>query len=493
MTEYTIPAEGLTSLPAHVLAEKIQAGEVTSREVTQAFLDRIAETDETIGAFLHVGAEEALAVADEVDAAVKAGEAPASPLAGVPLALKDLFVTTDAPTTAASKMLEGYMSPYDATIVSKIRAAKIPILGKTNLDEFAMGSSTENSAYKVTRNPYDLDRTPGGSGGGTAAALAAGQAPLGIGTDTGGSIRQPAALTGTVGVKPTYGAVSRYGMIANASSLDQAGPCANNVLDTALLHEIIAGHDEFDATSVDRPVSAVVEAAKQGASGDLTGVKIGRVKQFSGEGVQAGVVEAVDKAIAQLEAQGAEIFEVDCPTFEHVMGAYYIIQTSEVSSNLARFDGMRYGKRVGDDGKNSAEEVMALTRGEGFGDEVKRRVILGTYALSVGYYDAYYLQAQRIRTLIAQDFAKAFEQVDIIAGPATPTTAFKLGDKIDDPLAMYNFDLFTLPLNLAGLPGMSVPAGTASDTGLPVGLQLIAPAFADERLYRVAAAYETGR
>ena len=493
MTEYTIPAEGLTSLPAHVLAEKIQAGEVTSREVTQAFLDRIAETDETIGAFLHVGAEEALAVADEVDAAVKAGEAPASPLAGVPLALKDLFVTTDAPTTAASKMLEGYMSPYDATIVSKIRAAKIPILGKTNLDEFAMGSSTENSAYKVTRNPYDLDRTPGGSGGGTAAALAAGQAPLGIGTDTGGSIRQPAALTGTVGVKPTYGAVSRYGMIANASSLDQAGPCANNVLDTALLHEIIAGHDEFDATSVDRPVSAVVEAAKQGASGDLTGVKIGRVKQFSGEGVQAGVVEAVDKAIAQLEAQGAEIFEVDCPTFEHVMGAYYIIQTSEVSSNLARFDGMRYGKRVGDDGKNSAEEVMALTRGEGFGDEVKRRVILGTYALSVGYYDAYYLQAQRIRTLIAQDFAKAFEQVDIIAGPATPTTAFKLGDKIDDPLAMYNFDLFTLPLNLAGLPGMSVPAGTASDTGLPVGLQLIAPAFADERLYRVAAAFEAGR
>ena len=493
MTEYTIPAEGLTSLPAHVLAEKIQAGEVTSREVTQAFLDRIAETDETIGAFLHVGAEEALAVADEVDAAVKAGEAPASPLAGVPLALKDLFVTTDAPTTAASKMLEGYMSPYDATIVSKIRAAKIPIVGKTNLEEFAMGSSTENSAYKVTRNPYDLDRTPGGSGGGTAAALAAGQDPLGIGTDTGGSIRQPAALTGTVGVKPTYGAVSRYGMIANASSLDQAGPCANNVLDTALLHEIIAGHDEFDATSVDRPVSAVVEAAKQGASGDLTGVKIGRVKQFAGEGVQAGVVEAVDKAIAQLEAQGAEIIEVDCPTFEHVMGAYYIIQTSEVSSNLARFDGMRYGKRVGDDGKNSAEEVMALTRGEGFGDEVKRRVILGTYALSVGYYDAYYLQAQRIRTLIAQDFAKAFEQVDIIAGPATPTTAFKLGDKIDDPLAMYSFDLFTLPLNLAGLPGMSVPAGTASDTGLPVGLQLIAPAFADERLYRVAAAYETGR
>ena len=493
MADYTIPAEGLTSLPAHVLAEKIQAGEVTSREVTQAFLDRIAETDGTIGAFLHVGAEEALKTADEVDAAVKAGEAPASPLAGVPLALKDLFVTTDAPTTAASKMLEGYMSPYDATIVTKIRKAGIPILGKTNLDEFAMGSSTENSAYKVTRNPHDLDRTPGGSGGGTAAALAAGQAPLGIGTDTGGSIRQPASLTGTVGVKPTYGAVSRYGMIANASSLDQCGPCANNVLDTALLHEVIAGHDEFDATSVDRPVSSVVAAAREGASGDLTGVKVGRVKQFGGEGTQSGVAEAVDKAIAQLESQGAEIVEVDCPNFAHVMGAYYIIQTSEVSSNLARFDGMRYGQRVGDDGKNSAEDVMSLTRGEGFGDEVKRRVILGTYALSVGYYDAYYLQAQRIRTLVAQDFAKAFEQVDIIAGPATPTTAFKLGDKVDDPLAMYNFDLFTLPLNLAGLPGMSVPAGTASDTGLPVGLQLIAPAFADERLYRVAAAFEARR
>ena len=294
-------------------------------------------------------------------------------------------------------------------------------------------------------------------------------------------------------MKPTYGAVSRYGMIANASSLDQCGPCANNVLDTALLHEVIAGHDEFDATSVDRPVSPVVAAAREGASGDLTGVKVGRVKQFGGEGTQSGVAEAVDKAIAQLESQGAEIVDVDCPNFAHVMGAYYLIQTSEVSSNLARFDGMRYGQRVGDDGKHSAEEVMALTRGEGFGEEVKRRVILGTYALSVGYYDAYYLQAQRIRTLVAEDFAKAFEQVDIIAGPATPTTAFKLGDKVDDPLAMYNFDLFTLPLNLAGLPGMSVPAGTASDTGLPVGLQLIAPAFADERLYRVAAAFEARR
>lgn len=493
MTEYTLPSEGIVSLPAHVLAQKIQSGELTSREVTQAFLDRIAETDNELGAFLHVGAEEALAAADEVDAQVAAGKPPASKLAGVPLALKDLLVTTDAPTTAASKMLEGYRSPYDATVVRKLREAGIPILGKTNLDEFAMGSSTENSAYQVTRNPHDLERVPGGSGGGTAAALASGQAPIGIGTDTGGSIRQPASLTGTVGVKPTYGGVSRYGVIACASSLDQVGPCANNVLDTALLHEIIGGHDEFDATSVDTPVQELAAAAEQGASGDLSGVKIGRVKQFSRPGTQPGVTERIDAAFAQFERQGAEIVEVDCPSFDDVMGAYYIIQMSEVSSNLARFDGMRYGLRTGDDGKHSAEDVMESSRGDGFGPEVKRRIILGTYALSVGYYDAYYLQAQRVRTLIAQDFRRAFEKVDVIAGPAVPQTAFKIGEKVDDPLAMYNFDLFTLPLNLAGLPGMSVPAGTASDTGLPVGLQIIAPAFEDERLYRVGAAFEAGR
>ncbi|MCQ4614745.1 Asp-tRNA(Asn)/Glu-tRNA(Gln) amidotransferase subunit GatA [Corynebacterium pseudogenitalium] len=493
MTEYTLPSEGIVSLPAHVLAQKIQSGELTSREVTQAFLDRIAETDNELGAFLHVGAEEALAAADEVDAQVAAGKPPASKLAGVPLALKDLLVTTDAPTTAASKMLEGYRSPYDATVVRKLREAGIPILGKTNLDEFAMGSSTENSAYQVTRNPHDLERVPGGSGGGTAAALASGQAPIGIGTDTGGSIRQPASLTGTVGVKPTYGGVSRYGVIACASSLDQVGPCANNVLDTALLHEIIGGHDEFDATSVDTPVQELAAAAEQGASGDLSGVKIGRVKQFSRPGTQPGVTERIDAAFAQFERQGAEIVEVDCPSFDDVMGAYYIIQMSEVSSNLARFDGMRYGLRTGDDGKHSAEDVMASSRGDGFGPEVKRRIILGTYALSVGYYDAYYLQAQRVRTLIAQDFRRAFEKVDVIAGPAVPQTAFKIGEKVDDPLAMYNFDLFTLPLNLAGLPGMSIPAGTASDTGLPVGLQIIAPAFEDERLYRVGAAFEAGR
>ena len=493
MTQYTMPAEGLVAKPAHELARMIQSGEVTSREVTQAFLDRIAEVDGELGAFLHVGADEALAAADKVDEQVKSGAEPASALAGVPLALKDLLVTTDAPTTAASKMLEGYMSPYDATVVKHLRDAGIPILGKTNLDEFAMGSSTENSAYKPTKNPHDLERVPGGSGGGTAAALAAGEAPLGIGTDTGGSIRQPASLTGTVGVKPTYGGVSRYGVIACASSLDQVGPCANTVLDTALLHEIIAGADEFDATSVEREVPKCADAAREGASGDLSGVKIGRVKQFQRPGTQDGVNEAIENAYAQLERQGAELVEVDCPHFEDAMGAYYLIQTSEVSSNLARFDGIRYGQRVGDDGTHSAEEVMAATRGAGFGAEVKRRIILGTYALSVGYYDAYYLQAQRVRALIAQDFARAFEACDVIAAPAVPTTAFKLGEKVDDPLAMYNFDLFTLPLNLAGLPGMSVPAGEASDTGLPVGLQLIAPAFEDARLYRVGAAFEAGR
>ena len=493
MSNLTVPAEGLTSLTAAELAEKIHAREITSREVTQAFLDRIAETNEELNSFLHVGAEEALAAADAVDKALDAGEEPASGLAGVPLALKDLLVTTDAPTTAASKMLEGYVSPYDATVTKRLREAGIPILGKTNLDEFAMGSSNENSAFGPAHNPYDTERTPGGSGGGTAAALASGQAPLGIGTDTGGSIRQPAALTNTVGVKPTYGTVSRYGLIAAASSLDQAGPCGRTVLDTALLHEVIAGHDAFDATSVDKPVAPVVAAAREGATGDLSGVKVGLIKQFERDGWQEGVMENYHAAVEQLREQGAEIVEVDCPHFDDALAAYYLIMPCEVSSNLARFDGMRYGLRAGDDGSHSAEQVMSQSRAEGFGPEVKRRIMLGTYALSVGYYDAYYLQAQRVRTLIAQDFARAFEQVDVLVSPTTPTTAFKLGEKAEDPMAMYNFDLCTLPLNLAGLCGMSVPSGLASDTNLPTGLQIMAPAFEDDRLYKVGAAYEAGR
>lgn len=497
MTESTYlasqsPSE-LTRMTAAELADKIHSREVSSVEVTQAHLDRIDAVDSDLHAFLHVGAEAALEAASRVDAALDAGEAPASPLAGVPLALKDVFTTTDAPTTCASKILEGYVAPYDATVTRKIREAGIPILGKTNMDEFAMGSSTENSAYGPTHNPWDVERTAGGSGGGSSAALAAGEAPLAIGTDTGGSIRQPAALTNTVGVKPTYGTVSRYGLVACASSLDQGGPTARTVLDTALLHEVIAGYDPFDATSVNKPVAPVVAAAREGANGDLKGVRVGVVKQFDREGYQPGVLEQFHKAVDQLTSQGTEVVEVDCPHFDDALAAYYLILPCEVSSNLARFDGMRYGQRVGDDGTRSAEEVMAMTRAAGFGPEVKRRIILGTYALSVGYYDAYYLQAQRVRTLIAQDFAAAYEKCDVLVSPTTPTTAFKLGEKVSDPLAMYNFDLCTLPLNLAGLCGMSVPAGLASDTGLPVGLQIMAPAFADDRLYKVGAAFEAGQ
>ncbi|MCX8561243.1 Asp-tRNA(Asn)/Glu-tRNA(Gln) amidotransferase subunit GatA [Mycolicibacterium mucogenicum] len=484
----------LIRFDAATLGEKIAAGEVSATEVTQAHLDQIAATDETYHAFLHVGAQEALAAASAVDKQVAAGESLASPLAGVPLALKDVFTTTDAPTTAGSKILEGWRSPYDATVTARLRAAGIPILGKTNMDEFAMGSSTENSAYGPTRNPWDVNRVPGGSGGGSAAALAAFQAPLAIGTDTGGSIRQPAALTATVGVKPTYGTVSRYGLIACASSLDQGGPCARTVLDTALLHQVIAGHDLRDSTSVDAPVPDVVGAARAGAAGDLKGVRIGVVKQLhTGEGYQPGVLSSFNTAVDQLTELGAEITEVDCPHFDYSLAAYYLILPSEVSSNLARFDAMRYGLRVGDDGTHSAEEVMALTRAAGFGPEVKRRIMIGTYALSSGYYDAYYNQAQRVRTLIARDLDQAYEKVDVLVTPTTPTTAFGLGEKVDDPLAMYLFDLCTLPLNLAGHCGMSVPSGLSPDDNLPVGLQIMAPALADDRLYRVGAAYEAAR
>ena len=481
-------------LTAAELGTKIAAGEVTSVEATQACLDQIERTDAEYHAFLHVAGPQALATAAEVDRAVAAGDELPSPLAGVPLALKDVFTTTDMPTTCGSKILEGWTSPYDATVTARLRAAGIPILGKTNMDEFAMGSSTENSAYGPTRNPWDTDRVPGGSGGGSAAALAAFQALLAIGSDTGGSIRQPAALTATVGVKPTYGTVSRYGLIACASSLDQGGPCARTVLDTALLHQVIAGYDPRDSTSINAPVPDVVGAARAGAGGDLAGVRIGVVSQLrSGEGYQAGVLESFNAAVEQLRALGAEISEVDCPHIGHSMAAYYLILPSEVSSNLARFDAMRYGLRVGDDGTHSAEEVMALTRAAGFGPEVKRRIMIGTYALSAGYYDAYYNQAQKVRTLIARDLDQAYQSVDVLISPATPSTAFRLGEKVDDPLAMYLFDLCTLPLNLAGHCGMSVPSGLSPDDNLPVGLQIMAPALADDRLYRVGAAYEAAR
>jgi aspartyl-tRNA(Asn)/glutamyl-tRNA(Gln) amidotransferase subunit A len=483
----------LTRLTAAELAEKIRSREVSSVEVTNAHLDRIAAVDAAVHAFLHVDTEGALAAAKAVDEDMAAGREPASPLAGVPLALKDVLTTQGVPTTCGSKILEGWIPPYDATVTTRLHAAGIVILGKTNMDEFAMGSSTENSAYGPTRNPWDLDRIPGGSGGGSSASLAAFEAPLAIGTDTGGSIRQPGSVTGTVGVKPTYGGVSRYGLVAFSSSLDQAGPCARTVLDAALLHEVIGGHDPLDSTSIDAPVPPVVEAARQGAAGDLRGVRVGVVTELDGEGYQPGVLSSFRAAVEQLRELGAEIVEVSCPSFDYALPAYYLIAPSECSSNLARFDAMRYGLRVGDSNGHSAEEVMSLTREAGFGPEVKRRVMLGTYALSSGYYDAYYGQAQKVRTLIARDFEAAFGTVDVLVSPTTPTTAFKIGERVDDPMAMYLADLCTIPANMSGTPAMSVPSGLAADDGLPVGLQIMAPAMQEQRMYRVAAAYEVAR
>ncbi|MFI6424175.1 Asp-tRNA(Asn)/Glu-tRNA(Gln) amidotransferase subunit GatA [Promicromonospora sp. NPDC050880] len=479
----------ITRLSASALASALAGKEVSSVEATQAHLDRIAAVDGDLHAFLHVSAEEALATAADVDTRRAAGEE-LHALAGVPIAVKDVVVTKGLPTTAGSKILENWIPPYDATLVERIKVAGLPILGKTNMDEFAMGSSTEHSAFGNTRNPWDLDRIPGGSGGGSAAAVAGFEAPLAIGTDTGGSIRQPGAVTGTVGVKPTYGGVSRYGLIAMASSLDQAGPVTRTVLDAALLHELIGGHDPHDSTSIDEPVPGVVAAARLGAQGDLKGVRVGVVKELSGEGYQAGVSARFDESLEQLRGLGAEIVEVSCPSFAYALDAYYLIMPAEASSNLAKFDGMRFGLRVEPaEGPVTAERVMGATRGAGFGDEVKRRVILGTYALSAGYYDAYYGSAQKVRTLIQRDFSAAFAKADVLVSPTAPTTAFKFGEKLDDPLAMYLNDVATIPANLAGVPGMSLPNGL-SDDGLPVGFQILAPAKADDRMYRVGAALE---
>lgn len=479
----------LTRLTAAELAARLTAREVTSVEATQAHLDRIAAVEPAVHAYLHVAGDEALATAADVDARRTAGE-DLHALAGVPIAVKDVVVTRGLPTTAGSRILEGWVPPYDATLVERIKAAGLPILGKTNMDEFAMGSSTEHSGYGNTHNPWDLDRIPGGSGGGSAAAVAAYEAPLAIGTDTGGSIRQPAAVTGTVGVKPTYGSVSRYGLIALASSLDQAGPCTRTVLDSALLHELIGGHDPRDSTSLTDPATGYVTAAREGASGDLTGVKVGVIRELQGEGYQPGVLARFEESLAALRGAGAEVVEVSCPSFAYALAAYYLILPAEASSNLAKFDGMRFGLRVEpSEGPVTAERVMAATRGQGFGDEVKRRIILGTYALSAGYYDAYYGSAQKVRTLIQRDFAAAFGAADVLVSPTAPTTAFKLGEKLDDPLAMYLNDVATIPANLAGIPGMSLPAGL-SDDGLPVGFQILAPAREDARLYRVGAALE---
>lgn len=482
----------LTNRTAAEVVALISEGEVTAVEVTQAHLDRIAADDPALHAFLRVDTDGALAAAKAVDDQRAAGQR-LGPLAGVPLALKDVVVTKGLETTSGSRILAGWIPPYDATITQRIKSAGIVVLGKTNMDEFAMGSSTENSGFGPTRNPWDLDRIPGGSSGGSSAAVAGFMAPLGIGTDTGGSIRQPAAVTGLVGHKPTYGAVSRYGLIAFSSSLDQAGPLARTVLDAALLHEVIAGHDPADSTSIPAPVPPVVAAAREGASGDLSGLRVGIVRELGGQGFcdgyEPGVLASFTAAVDELTSLGAEITEVSCPHFGYALAAYYLIAPSEASSNLARFDAVRYGLRVGDDGERGLDEVMELSRQAGFGPEVKRRIMIGTYALSSGYYQAYYGQAQKVRTLIGRDFAGAFGKADVLVSPSTPTVAFPLGARTDDPLAMYAADLCTLPASLAGTPAISVPSGLSD--GLPVGLQIMAPAMADDLCYRVAAAVES--
>jgi aspartyl-tRNA(Asn)/glutamyl-tRNA(Gln) amidotransferase subunit A len=480
-----MPTE-LIRMTAADLAAAVAAGETSAVEVTRAHLDRIEAVDQRVRAFLHLAPEAALTAAAAVDRRRSAGE-PLGPLAGVPLALKDVFTTTDMPTTCGSRILERWRPPYDATVTRRLRQAGVVILGKANMDEFAMGSSTENSAFGPSHNPWDLSRVPGGSSGGSSAAVTAFEAPLGIGTDTGGSIRQPAAVCGIVGMKPTYGGSSRYGVVAFASSLDTPGPLARTVLDAALLHEAMSGHDPCDSTSIDAPVPPVVAAARQA---DVSGLRIGVVAEFGGEGYQSGVLARFGEAVELLESLGAKITELSCPHFSYALPAYYLIAPSECSSNLARFDGMRYGLRVGDDGTRSAEEVMSLTRAAGFGAEVKRRIMLGTYALSSGYYDAYYGKAQQVRTLIIRDFDAAFEQVDVLVSPTTPTTAFRLGERVDDPIAMYLADLCTIPSDLAGNAALSVPCGLAPEDGLPVGLQIMAPALADDRAYRVGAAVE---
>ncbi|MBN2216769.1 MAG: Asp-tRNA(Asn)/Glu-tRNA(Gln) amidotransferase subunit GatA [Pirellulales bacterium] len=499
----------LTDLTATQLLDRLRKAEITSVGVTQAFLDRIDKVDTTIRAFLRVDRDGALAQAEAIDARRQAGK-PVGPLAGLPVAIKDVLCTAGEPTTCASRMLEHFRPPYDATVVARLRAADAVLLGKTNMDEFAMGGSNENSAFGPVRNPWDTDRIPGGSSGGSAAAVAARMAPLALGSDTGGSIRCPAALCGVTGLKPTYGRVSRYGLVAFASSLDQVGPMTRSAEDAALLLSVVAGHDPADSTSVNRPVPDYAKAIKQ----PLSGLRIGLAREHFGEGLDAEVERAVREAIRVYESFGATVREISLPHSKYAVATYYIIAPCEASSNLARYDGAHYGYRTdeksmlaeleterralevaGDrDGLEAMDNALIRmyrrTRAEGFGPEVKRRVMLGTYALSAGYYDAYYLKALKVRRLIREDFDKAFEQVDLLAGPVTPTPAFKLGDKVDDPLSMYLFDLFTISANLAGIAAMSIPCGS-SGQGLPIGLQLQAPPFEEERLLRAARMYQS--
>ncbi len=462
-------------------ARRVRSRSLRAEAAARAALARIAAVEPSLDAFLHVLEERALARARAVDAAVDAGRDP-GPLAGVPVALKDVLSLEGVPTTCGSRILEGYRPLFTATAVARLEAAGAVIVGKTNMDEFAMGSSTENSAYKRTRNPWDLGRVPGGSSGGSAAAVAAGVVPIALGSDTGGSIRQPAALCGVVGLKPTYGRVSRYGLVAFASSFDQIGPLTRSVEDAAVAAFVLAGADPFDATSAAEPVPDFREALASG----VAGLRVGVPRGFLEDGVEAGTLAAFETALEVLASLGATVVDVSLPTLPHAIATYYLIATAEASSNLARFDGVRYGLRAG-----TGRDLLSLygdTRDRGFGPEVKRRILLGTFALSAGYYDAYYTRAQRARALVRGDFARAFESCDALATPTSPTPAFRLGEKADDPLQMYLADIFTVPANLAGLPGLSVPCGFSG--GLPVGLQLVGRAFDEATLLRLGHAYE---
>lgn len=472
----------LCDVSAGELWRQLRAGTITSTAVTTAHLDAIAVHDAQVAAFLHVDCDAALQQAAAIDAKRQRGE-PLGLLAGLPVAIKDVLCAAGEPATCGSKMLQNFRAPYDAGAIERLRAADAVLIGRTNMDEFAMGSSSENSAYQVTRNPWDLERTPGGSSSGSAAAVAARLAPVSLGSDTGGSIRQPAGLCGIVGMKPTYGRVSRYGLIAYASSLDQIGPFATDVTAAAALLEAISGHDPRDSTSVNQPVPQYTATLEQ----PLAGLKIGFAREHFAEGLDAEVEAAVRQAFDVYRSLGAELQEISLPHSRYSIATYYLIAPSEASSNLARYDGVHYGHRTA--AASSLADMYAASRGEGFGPEVKRRIMLGTYALSSGYYDQYYVKALRVRRLIREDFDKAFAGVDVIAGPVTPTPAFKLGEKLNEPLSMYLSDVYTISANLAGIPGISVPCGFTA-AGLPVGMQLLAAPFEEERLLRAARMYE---
>ena len=474
----------LNQLTISELASKLSAREVSAREAMQSCLDQIKRVDGEIHAFLSHDSADALAQADAADEELAAGKVSAEkPLLGIPIAVKDVLAVKGQPLNCGSKILGNFVSLYDATAIAKLKAAGAIIFGRLNMDEFAMGSSTENSAFGTTKNPWDTSRIPGGSSGGSAAAVAADECIASLGTDTGGSIRQPAALCGCVGFKPTYGRISRYGLVAFASSLDQIGPFTKDVRDTATLLGVMSGVDHRDSTSIPQPVPNYVTAL----NGQIKGLRLGLPKEYMIGGMNPEVKQAVDAAVEQLEHLGAEIVEISLPHTDYAVATYYIVATAEASANLARFDGIRYGARVNGD---SPDELYSKTRGAGFGAEVKRRIILGTYVLSSGYYDAYYLRAQKVRTLIRQDFLKAFEKVDAIVTPTTPTPAFKVGEKSDDPLQMYLSDIFTISCNLAGIPGISLPCGFTSNPRLPVGLQLLGKPFGEETILKIAHAYE---